>query len=93
MGALQQDTAAISAQRCISLYLERLGRVPEASSQRLKVRVPRWPVMYEGCHVFSGRVNAHHQVSAKAAPEIRPPRDTCCYECAELTIPARSIWP
>ena len=37
MSALQQDTAAISAQRCISLYLERLGCVPEASSQRLKV--------------------------------------------------------
>ena len=40
MGALQQDTAAISAQRCISLYLERLGCVPEAPSQRLKVGLP-----------------------------------------------------
>ena len=38
MGALQQDTAAISAQRCISLYLERLGCAPNAASQRLKVR-------------------------------------------------------
>lgn len=37
MGALQQDTAAISAQRCISLYLERLGCAPDASFQRLKV--------------------------------------------------------
>jgi len=36
-GALQQDTAAISAQRCISLYLERLGCISEASSNRLKV--------------------------------------------------------
>ncbi len=30
MGALQQDTAAISAQRCISLYLERLGLRPRS---------------------------------------------------------------
>ena len=39
-GSLQQDTAAISPQRCISLYLERLGCTPDAASPRLKVRPP-----------------------------------------------------
>ena len=37
-GALQGDTAAISPQRCISLYLERLGCISEASARRLEVR-------------------------------------------------------
>ena len=42
-GSLQQDTAAISPQRCISLYLERLGCAPDAASPRLKVRLPADP--------------------------------------------------
>ena len=46
MGALQQDTAAISAQRCISLYLERLGCTPDAASPRLKVRPPADPRLH-----------------------------------------------
>ncbi len=37
-GSLQGDTAAISPQRCISLYLERLGCISEASARRLEVR-------------------------------------------------------
>ena len=42
-GSLQQDTAAISPQRCISLYLERLGCAPNAASPRLKVHPPADP--------------------------------------------------
>ena len=44
-GSLQQDTAAISPQRCISLYLERLGCAPDAASPRLKVRPPADPCL------------------------------------------------
>lgn len=40
-GCLQGDTAAISPQRCISLYLERLGAISPASHHRLKVQSSR----------------------------------------------------